>query len=263
MGGTRWISCALGLLVGCPAPDAPPPVEGVVIRSGPFTMGSPEGEPCREPDEPNTLVKNLGHALRVDAHEVTRDGFRAAMGYDPSFFVGDCPTCPVESVTMHEAMAYCAARAQAHGRRPCYRCEGTGAETRCRPAVDNTTSCDDRLPTPNEWLRVVQATGAAVTVEQCMSREPRLDPVAWYKVNGGGRPHPVGNLVGNGGVYDLWGNVYEWTTPFAVPEAWGRVQGGSWYHNAHHARRSHALEVPTTQRLSYVGFRCVRSEGAP
>jgi len=183
------------------------------------------------------------------------------MGYDPSFGP-DCPRCPVESVTLHEAMAYCAARASAEGRRACYTCDGEGAATRCRPAVGAPTNCDDRLPTEVEWLRVARATGAAVRVERCMGREPQLDPLAWYKVNAGGHPHPVGTREGSGSdggtVYDLWGNVYEWTAPWGEPGAWARAKGGSWYHNAHHARPGHALEVPTTRRLSYVGFRCVQ-----
>jgi len=246
----------LVVLSGCPAAEPPGPAAAVAIGPGPVTMGSPESTPCRDPDEAPARTTRTEHGLRVDTHEVTRQRFVAVMGYDPSFFAA-CPTCPVESVTLHEAMAYCATRARAEGRRACYACDGAGAEIRCRPAAA-AADCDDRLPTPLEWLRVAQATGAAVTVEQCMSREPRLDPVAWYKVNGGGHPHPVGLLVGSGGVYDLWGNVYEWTTPFEAPEAWAQVRGGSWYHNAHHARPGHVLEVPATRRLSYVGFRCVR-----
>ncbi len=211
-----------------------PPAEAhdggwVPIPGGAFTVGSPEDERCRDDDEALHEVTVEGFALQ--RFEVTQRDFRAITGDNPSFNAG-CDACPVDSVTVAEAEAFCAK---------------LGA----------------RLPTEREWERAARGGTStafyAGAITSCMATDELLGELGWYKANSGGFSRPVGEKRPNRyGLFDMSGNVYEWT----ATELEGRrvVRGGSWYHNAHHARSANRLTLLGTQRLSYVGFRCATSE---
>lgn len=108
-----------------------------------------------------------------------------------------------------------------------------------------------------------------------MTQDRTMDRSGWYKVSSGGRPHPVGRLGANPwGLADMAGNVYEWVhdawaprsgAPAVDPVVEGSatdarvLRGGSWYHNAEHGRAGSRERFSPTRRLSFVGFRCVRS----
>ncbi|MEK7766614.1 MAG: SUMF1/EgtB/PvdO family nonheme iron enzyme, partial [bacterium] len=98
---------------------------------------------------------------------------------------------PARSIGWHGAMAYCAWLSKRTGRR-------------------------FRLPTEAEWERAAGDT-------------PDLKR-AWHAGNSGGHTHPVGTLAPNGrGVYDLFGNVWEWCLePASAAGAGVVVRGGGW-----------------------------------
>ncbi len=78
-----------------------------------------------------------------------------------------------------------------------------------------------RLPTDAEWSRAAAAGFGYAPVASA-----RLDSVAWYAGNAGGRSHPVGSRAPDAlGIYDLLGNAAEWVTG---PDGRHLTRGGSW-----------------------------------
>jgi formylglycine-generating enzyme required for sulfatase activity len=108
-----------------------------------------------------------------------------------------------------------------------------------------------RLPTEKEWEYAARAgtTGPSYGA---------FDAVAWYDKNSGGTTHPVGLKQANAfGLYDMLGNVGEWTADNY--DAGHKVsRGGSWYGPASLARASDRVGgLEPSHRNGLVGFRCV------
>ena len=108
-----------------------------------------------------------------------------------------------------------------------------------------------RLPTEKEWEYAARAgiTGA---------RYGALDAVAWYSANSGQETHPVSLLkqANAYGLYDMLGNVEEWTSDDYDA---GRkvVRGGSWNGSTSYVRASSRFWHEVSDRNIFVGFRCV------
>lgn len=83
-----------------------------------------------------------------------------------------------------------------------------------------------RLPTDEEWLLAARA-GSATRHYWGESIDGRF---LWYRPNSGGHPHDVARKKPNAfGLYDMEGNVWEWTAlPPEQGEPAGCRRGGSW-----------------------------------
>lgn len=248
--------------------DRPQPRnETATIELTPLTLGSPEDERCRDPDEKQRTVA-LSGKLKVMRTEVTQTHFKTLMGYNPSGYKR-CPSCPVESVSWHEAQAFCLKLSQAQKIPTALTCTGTQAQTRCTiPPIEDPGF---RLPTEQEWELAARANSTEAAfggpLSACMTRAPSLEPSAWIKTNSTGHPHPVAQKKPNPyGLHDMAGNVYEWTSsPYddqdQAADDLNRervLRGGSWYHNAEHARFANRERAWATKRLGFVGFRCIQ-----
>ena len=223
--------------------------------AGTVRMGAPANESCRRQDK-EPYEARIDAPFTIAPYEVTQAEFEGVMGYNPSF-ASRCPTCPVDSVSWHEAAAYTVTRSVRDDLDPCYACTGGGEDVRCR----SIPKCNGyRLPTETEWVYAARAgtrTGTyAGAITSCMGHDDVAEEIAWFKSNSVGESQPVGTKEPNPwGLYDIAGNVYEWTG-----DATNAVlKGGSWYHNAHHTRAASQLRPRADAHLSYAGFRIVRT----
>jgi formylglycine-generating enzyme required for sulfatase activity len=123
-----------------------------------------------------------------------------------------------------------------------------------------------RLPTEAEWENAALAgtTGP---------RYGPLDDIAWYSSNSGGVTHPVGQKQPNAwGLYDMLGNVWEWTAdwydnyqssasnnPQGPSSGTARVlRGGSWGCSPSDVRASRRGSDRPNDWGDNIGFRCSR-----
>lgn len=162
-----------------------------LIPAGESVMGSPEGE-GHDDERPRRLVR-LG-AFQIDKYPVTCDQFARfcgetgrAMVEKPGWNLGDHP---VVCVTWEDAAAF-------------------------------ASWAGKRLPTEAEWEKA--ARGGTASRYFFGDDEAALGDYAWYRGNSGGTTRPVGLLFPNPhGLFDILGNVWEWTA--------------DWYDASHYAR---------------------------
>jgi formylglycine-generating enzyme required for sulfatase activity len=177
---------------------------------------SPGDNECFGDEKPPKSV-NIANGFWLGQTEVTQAAWKKVnKGSNPSNFKSD--QLPVENVSWDYSAGYCRA-------------------------------IGGRLPTEQEWEYAARAgtTGA---------RYGALDSIAWYDNDSGGTTHPVGLKRPNAfGLYDMLGNVWEWTDS-NYDDKRKVVRGCSWYSNAKYARASNRDGDVPTYRYIYIGFRC-------
>jgi len=158
----------------------------------------------------------------IDKFEVTQSEYFAVMGNNPAFFEG--PDRPVEKVSWHLASTYC-------------------------------SQLGKRLPSEEEWEYSVQAGGTT----RFYWGDVWDGDYAWGKRNADKQTHPVGKKKPNAmGLYDLLGNVGEWTA--SDHELGGKsIRGGSWRNGPVGLETRHRIMDDPRRRFHYVGFRCALS----
>jgi formylglycine-generating enzyme required for sulfatase activity len=266
----------------------------VHVIKGSFMMGSPTTEPCREP---KGIFKETQHNVtlardfEISAEETTQGAFQAAMSYNPSSNTACGSDCPVESVTWHEAAAYCNALSAQKGLTKCYSCTGSGATVACVLASGFTGTpktiydCPGyRLPTEAEWEYAYRAKTTpayyngpndGTKCDECTVADANLDKIAWYCFNAGNSIHTVGLKTANvWGILDMSGNVHEWChdgfvddlgpaaqlDPLGPEAATARVVRGGAYNAAPKWHRAAFRDdQPGLTPHHSVGFRAVRT----
>jgi formylglycine-generating enzyme required for sulfatase activity len=218
----------------------------VRVPPGRFQMGCGgawAGE-CLDDEKPARQVQVKGYWLATT--EVTQAQWQAVMGSNPSNFK-DCDDCPVEQVSWNDAQAFIA-------------------------KLDPGGQQGLRLPTEAEWEYACRGGGKEETY--CGGKD--LDRLAWYDQNSRSKTHPVGGKTANGlGLYDMSGNVWEWTCSDYVDPYDGAeqrclsnndatsarvVRGGSWSGLSREARAAVRFNCfDPGVRLVYLGLRLART----
>ncbi len=234
---------------GCPA--------GFVrIPAGSFRMGREAWEKSGYKDESPVHTVVLTRDLCMQQRETAQRDWSALMGSNPSVHSGCGESCPVDSVTWRDAVAFANARSSAESRPLCY--EGD--------RLLGLTCGGYRLPTEAEWEYAGRAG-------EDRTKVVALPEVAWHKGNAREVPHPTGALQPNAwGLYDMLGNVWEWTNDRYAPyEAADQVdptgplqgairvrRGGAWNSFPMIARvGNRGNSLSQTQRSDSTGLRLV------
>jgi formylglycine-generating enzyme required for sulfatase activity len=133
-----------------------------------------------------------------------------------------------------------------------------------------------RLPTESEWE--VMARGGSRTSYGYGSEVALLDRFGWFNENSGKKVHPGREKRPSvRGLYDLHGNLYEWThdwqgafgaspqtDPLGAKTGTLRVnRGGGWDDDAASCRTAYRIIVSPTNRNTYYGFRLALVPSGP
>lgn len=234
----------------------------VWIDSGSFNLGSPAREFRRLPNEDRPTRVRLSSGFWIAAHEITQLTFERIMRANPSQFVGE--NLPVDSVSWESAVEFCRRLTEFE-----------------REAGRLPEDFEYRLPTEAEWEYAARAgtTSAFSFGERADSRDGNFhgsyDPpeIAGRSESDRYGTLPVGSFQPNRfGLYDVHGNVAEWTfdrywdrhpggsvtDPVNASQGRGRtVRGGSWEDSADRVRSSAREGAPATATRNSIGFRIV------
>lgn len=215
--------------------------EMVEIPAGSFDMGE------------NGQTRRVSlRAFALSRTEVTQRQWKAVMGANPSEFSNCGEQCPVDNISWDDAQAFVR-------------------------KLSLKTGQAYRLPSESEWEYACRANARN---EHCGS--DYVDAVAWYGAlttpagNSARTTNRVGLKQANAwGLYDMSGNVWEWTQDCwndnygGAPvdgTAWNTghcgqhvLRGGSWQYSPQLTRAAVRIHYASTFRLNILGLRVARS----
>jgi len=227
----------------------------VALEPGTFAMGSPATESGRGGDETRHPV-TLTRKVYIGQHEVTQAEWKQVMGANPSQFT-ECARCPVETVDFFQVSAFLSS------------------------LNAGNAAMRYRLPTEAEWEYACRAgtttafsTGRSISTEQA-NYDGRFPYSGGSGGSGGGtrgKTAPAGSYPPNAwGVFDMHGNIWEWTgdwygeygagpviDPAGAAKGRARViRGGSWRFDANSMRCALRYAHAPQDKGPSLGFRIV------
>ena len=225
--------------------DFCPPV--VVLPQGTFEMGSRHGDDDERPVHPVTIARPIA----MGRFEIT------FAEYDACFAQRGCPSNLRDN-------------GWGRGNQPAINVRWSDAQAYVR-WLSAITGKRYRLPSESEWE--FAARGGSTAQDVYGAGQANCDGCgsAWDNK----RPAPVGRFAPNGfGLYDMLGNVWEWTedcrndnyrgapndgSPWLAGDCSRRsLRGGGWDDSPNQARAAYRNKDPVTDRDSDNGFRVVR-----
>lgn len=187
------------------------------VEGGSYTMGatSEQGSDAYGDEKPAHSVSVS--TFYIGETEVTQVLWQAVMSSNPSYFKGSLH--PVETVSWNDCQTFISKLSSLTGRK-------------------------FRLPTEEEWEYA--ARGGNKSRHTKYSGSSDVGSVAWYDGNSGGQPHDVKTKQPNElGIYDMSGNVREWTSSYwcndynsSVDTSYCVYRGGGWGNHAELTRVS-------------------------
>ncbi len=157
-------------------------IKMVLIPSGKFAMGTPDGERMHDKNESPIHEVKITKPFYMAATELTYGQYKAVM--EDSTLKFDDPSLPVY-LSWNQATEYCAKLSTLQG-------------------------ATFRLPTEAEWEYACRAGSVA---RWCYPSNDMADLMlfAWFGETSNNKPHPVGRRRPNAwGLYDVHGNLNEW-----------------------------------------------------
>ncbi|MFQ5581583.1 MAG: formylglycine-generating enzyme family protein [Mariprofundaceae bacterium] len=249
----------------------------VYIEPGKFIMGSPEDEVDRYSDERQHEVE-IKKGFWMGQYEVTFEQYdaftratRRAKAYDHERWGrGNRPVINVKWFYAHAFAEWLSKRTGHVYRLP------TEAEWEyaARAGTATAFSFGDHVGgmDNHSFFKKLLDVGKANADEQ----KALMDEYAWYGENAHQQTHPVGEKKPNPwGLYDMHGNVWEWTCSVyaegydggeqtCVSDAKSNdkrsVRGGAWSFYAKGMRSADRRFFAPVNRLAYIGFRLVREQ---
>jgi formylglycine-generating enzyme required for sulfatase activity len=223
----------------------------------------------------------ISTAFSMSEYPITQSQYEAVMGSNPSAS-GSGNNYPVDSANWYQAIVFCNTLSIAEGLTPVYSINGStnpsawgtipvsggGANMSWDSVTMAKGASGYRLPTSSEWMWaamgglqdgltsdvVINPTYGKVNESgylkgyagstEVNGGTSNIGNYCWYSANSGGRTQPVGGKLPNEfGLYDMCGNVGEYTFDYY----WGEEQGAS---NGNPV----AISFPSTDETDYSGL---------
>ncbi len=211
------------------------------MPAGEFLMGSPETEMGRDRDE-SPQIRHTVASFYLGTYEVTQRQWLAVMGYNPATFQQsvDHLDYPIESVSWHECQAFV-------------------------EKLNTLGIGSFRMPTEIEWEYAARAGTTTPHYWGEQQEDWFVNKKAWINSRSLGMTHPVGTKEPNPwGLYDIAGNVWEWTSTSYGP--YGEApsdhsqkvfRGGSWYDFGKSQRSANRHRHGIDEKYPVIGLRLV------
>ena len=208
----------------------------------------------------------------IAKNHVTQGQFAEIMGFNPSNF-NNSPNNPVDSVTWFDALMFCNKLSEAHGLVPYYhihvvfRSPNGNIMHAAFGLSENPDANGYRLPTIVE--HEYAARGGKNGRSTLYAGSDDIGDVAWYWDNSNTEsnsnrsnnrgPMPVGSKRPNElGIYDMCGNVWDWTYTSHDALDWRFCRGGSWFDKEDKLKLSFSRGNRPGYRNYNVGFRVAK-----
>jgi len=158
---------------------------------------------------------HFDYDLHVGKYPVTQAQWKQVMGNNPSYFKGD--NLPVELVSWNDCQQFL-------------------------EKLNDKTGKKFRLLTDYEWLI-------------CSGNHQEINgDIGWYRENSNGATQKVGQKQPNiFGLYDMLGNVWEWTD--SKLGTYRVIRGGSWSNEPADCRSAYRGRWDPGRRYGSLGFR--------
>lgn len=211
-----------------------------------FSANSPQGisnnnrqaeQPKNEttvPQIPSVVLPQMvaipGKDFEIGKYEVTQKEWVQVMGLNSSFFPG-CENCPIDNISWNDVQKFLS-------------------------KLNEITNRNYRLPTEAEWFF---ACNGGADLLYCGDND--LATAGWA-TNEVRRTHPVGQKKENAfGIYDMTGNVAEWTQDCCREDCRSRtVRGSGWFTISDLSARADRQDCVSSHiKWNYFGFRLARS----
>jgi len=260
----------------------------VCIPAGEFVMGDPTGEPGERP----VARVRIDKPFWMSQFEITNEQFaRFDPGHDSRFqdkgswmfnewdlgWPLNQPQQPVVRVSWGQAMAFCRWLSEQSGEPATLPTEAQW-EWACRAGTDSDLSYGGLDTEFSAHANMADATMRDLAYDARDQNPPDIVPRDDRFDDGELVTACVGSYRPNAwGLYDMHGNVCEWTRSSYAPYPYrpndGRddlddsqtkvVRGGSWYDRPKRCRSAFRLDYPAWQKVYNVGFRVIIEADRP
>ena len=227
------------------------------IPAGEFVMGAPPNEGHKKYDTEIPHRVKLTKPFLMGVTAVTQGQWKAVMGNNPSYFIGD-DDLPVEQVSWNDAVAFCG-------------------------KLSDKDKKTYRLPTEAEWEYACRAgtttpfnTGETISADQANFNGQEAPYGKGQKGEYRQKTTRVGSFPPNAwGLYDMHGNVMQWCSDFygtydagdavdpqGATNGWNpnrMTRGGAWNSAAEGCRSAFRIGGAPDYRGNHNGFRVVCS----
>jgi len=167
------------------------------------------------------FIKIKGKDFEMQDAPVTQSEYEKIMKVNPSYFKGK--NNPVEIVSYDDCQEF------------------------IKKLNENQTKYTYRLPTEKEWEYCAKSCDLQ-----------KIDEISWNNENSNDKTHPIKQKKPNNlGLYDMLGNVWEWTS--TKSGSYRVFRGGSWYNGPLYLRAAFRDYFDPGNRSNGVGFRLLRT----